>query len=255
VYDFGVDERGHYLVMEWVDGLSLADYVHAYLQQNLPTPWMMIVAVVSEALRGLGAAHLRTRVGQPAPVVHRDVSPGNVLIGTSGIPKLTDFGLAHAKDRISRLTRPGTLKGKVGYLAPERTIGKPATPRSDLFSMGVTLWEALAGRPLFLGDTTQVLRQIMNGQIEPLINVRSDVPSQVAAAVHRALQPDPQRRYQNALDMAADLAAALKDRKLVSEARIGASVLEARMRLAGLPPPAHAATTPAIGIARAHRKP
>lgn len=256
VFDFGVDERqAHYLVMEWIDGLSLATYVHAYAQHKVPTPWIMVTAMVLDALRGLGAAHARTHVGQPAPVIHRDLSPENILVGLNGIAKLTDFGLARAKDRVARLTRPGTVKGKVGYLAPERTIGQPGSVRSDVFSMGVVLWEALAGRSLFKGETTQVLRQIMNGQIESLLDVRSDLPRPLVAAVHRALQPEQQRRYPSAQHFADALTAVLRQVKQLSEVRIGGSVMEARMRLAGLPPPAHAATTPALGLPKATRKP
>src|SRR5690606_27592784 len=116
-----------------------------------PTPWPLVAAIGIEVLRGLSAAHERTNDrGEIVPVIHRDVSPSNVLLGENGTVKLTDFGLAQAMDRAS-ITRPNIIKGKLAYCAPEIITGANATVQSDLFALGVMLWEALAQRRLFTG--------------------------------------------------------------------------------------------------------
>ncbi|HEX9100716.1 MAG TPA: serine/threonine-protein kinase, partial [Polyangia bacterium] len=150
VHDFDRDDEGRYfIVMEWIDGIDLAGWIDSFA--GAPTPWHEVAAIGVEILRGLGAAHERVdAAGQPAPVIHRDVSPQNVLLSVQGIVKLADFGLARAADRAT-MTAPGTIKGKLGYLAPELVKRAPATAKSDLYSVGIVLWEALAQKPLFGG--------------------------------------------------------------------------------------------------------
>src|SRR5215470_10649707 len=148
VHDFVVENGSYYLVMEWVDGI--------------------VIAAVG-TLRGLGAAHdRRAPDGTPSPVIHRDVSPANILLGVNGVVKLSDFGLARARDRVASLTAPGTVKGKLSYLAPEVTFGKSNTSQSDLFGVGSILWETLAGERLFDGkNDIEIFKKIRACQIPP----------------------------------------------------------------------------------------
>ena len=253
VYDF-LDWQGTYfLVMEWVDGVDLADFVGAYRRRGEPVPWHLVAAVGIHALRGLGAAHARRRPdGVDAPVVHRDVSPNNVLLSTTGQVKITDFGLARARDRVYSLTAPGTVKGKLSYLAPEVTFGKPATPQSDQFSVGGVLWESLAGRRLFAGPSDiDIFRQIRKCEVPPLAELRPDVPARLAQAIHRALSLDPGARFETAGYMAMEMGAALSGDDLTSwqlEDALAQDVSRMRTQRERLP-------LPPAGLAAASWKP
>ena len=141
VYDFCVDELGsYYIVMEWVEGVDMSTLVRSFRDRNQMVPWPLVVAAGIGSLRGLGAAHERTRPdGHVAPVVHRDVSPHNILVGTDGIARIMDFGIARAEQRLSS-TREGTVKGKLAYMAPEQLAMEPhderppVTHRADIFA-------------------------------------------------------------------------------------------------------------------------
>ncbi len=226
VLDFVVENNTHYLVLEWVDGVNLQDFAKAfgYLQQ--PIPWPLAVAAAIGALQGLSAAHERVGAsGQHSPVIHRDVSPHNILISESGSVKLSDFGLARARDRVFSLTAPGTLKGKISYLAPEITRGQGASVFSDQFSMGCVLWEALAAQRLFEGrSSTEVFSEIRSGHVKSLATARSDVPGAVVAAVHRALAQAPNERFPTTRAFTAELSDCLRD--------LGGGLYDANERLA-----------------------
>ncbi|WP_428267889.1 serine/threonine-protein kinase [Haliangium sp.] len=203
VYDFLEFRDRLFLVMEWVEGVDLDGFVASFRSADLPTPWQLVAAVAIETLRGLSAAHRRRRPdGVEAPVIHRDVSPTNVLLSTCGAVKITDFGLARARDRVYSLTAPGTVKGKLSYLSPEVTFGRPATPKSDQFSLGAVLWEALTGERLFESPTdVEIFRQIRACEVPPLEERRPDIPPAMAAAVHRALARKPAERFRSLGDM------------------------------------------------------
>jgi len=214
VIDFCVDPDGlYYLVMEWVDGLDLGRLARLAADTSRPLEWPLAAAIGVGVLRGLSAAHERCRAdGAPAPVVHRDVSPHNILIGLNGSVKLTDFGLARARDRVMSFTAPGSVKGKLHYFAPEVTTGMPATPRSDVFSLATVLWEVFAGRRAFSGETeVDVLVQIRRGEVEPLANVRPDLPARLTAAVQRGMATAVDARFISARHMAVELGECLRD--------------------------------------------
>ncbi len=210
IHDFDRDAEGRYfIVMEWIDGLDLEAWVASFPVGQ--TPWHLAAAIGVEILRGLGAAHERVDgAGQPAPVVHRDVSPANVLLSVMGIVKLADFGLARAADRAA-MTAPGMVKGKLSYLAPELIARQPPTPKSDLFAVGIVLWEALTGRRLFGGgDQLEVVQRVRACQVPPVRGERPDVPALLAEVVHTALAKAPGDRFERAEEMQRALAAVLK---------------------------------------------
>ena len=213
VYDFIQDrDRSYYLIMEWVEGIDLHTYIYTFKALKQPTPWALMAAVGIGALRGLAAAHERkTRDGTLSPVIHRDVSPGNILLDENGTVKITDFGLARAKDRIFSLTAPGVVKGKLSYLSPEITVVRKATFKSDLFAMGSSLWEGLAGERLFQGENDlEVFSKIRSGEVRPLAELRPDIPGKLAEVVHRALALDPDERQGSAREMANQLSEVLR---------------------------------------------
>lgn len=214
IHDFVIDSDGaYYLIMEWVEGIDFGSLTRAFRKADVQLPWELMAAIAVGSLRGLGAAHERRRAdGSVAPVIHRDVSPQNILLGINGIVKITDFGLARARDRAYSLTAPGTVKGKLSYLAPEVTYGKPATPLSDLFSMGNVMWEALTGQKLFHGATDlDIFKKIRKCEVPPLVKLRPDIPPAFADIVNKTLARDPGDRFPSARIMAKAVVAALKN--------------------------------------------
>ncbi len=212
VFDFCQDSDGLYcLVMEWVEGLDLRGFAGYFRQQGRMIAWPLVVAIAVGALRGLAAAHERISVtGAPAPVIHRDITPSNIMLGINGLIKLADFGLSRARDRAHSLTAPGIVKGKIGYLAPELLRGDPVSIYSDLFGMGVVLWETLAGRPLYAGaNDAEILRKVQLAQIAPLDRERQDLPPRLIQVVQQALAARPTARFSSARAMAQALASVL----------------------------------------------
>jgi serine/threonine protein kinase len=236
VYDFISDSGQYYLILEWIEGIELAtyiDYLVAVAQR--PARWENMVAAGIGMLRGLSAAHERVdEDGAPQPIVHRDVSPHNLVISETGNARLIDFGLSLATDRPGEDTDPGIAKGKISYLAPEILHGGRANPLSDQFSAAATLWEALAGRKLFFGETPhETLRMIADGRIVPLQAMRTDVPIELCHAVHKALSPDPSHRFPTTRVFANQLATILAASNVRDTyTGLGETVREARLQLA-----------------------
>jgi serine/threonine-protein kinase len=212
IHDFGVDEsQRYYLVTEWVEGIHFGDYLRSFAKLGQLAPWPLVTAIGVEVLRGLDAAHtLRSADGSITPVLHRDVSPPNILLDVVGVTKLADFGMARAMDR-GRITQPDIVKGKLSYMAPEMAQGHDPTPQSDLFSLGVVLWEAYTGRRLYDGATdVAVLNQVREGRV-PLLSAQSPgLPMGLTTAVHRALEREPARRFGSAQEMLEALRQALR---------------------------------------------
>ena len=213
VYEFLVDGEDHYLVMEFVDGIDLGTFVH-YVTQVLEkrTPWDLIAAVGIGMLRGLAVAHERIAAdGRLAPIIHRDVSPHNILISSNGPAKLIDFGLSLTTDRDYEDTDPGLAKGKLPYLSPEVALGGRATPAADQFAAGTVLWECLVGRRLF-GDADRHLtyKRLARADVPPVRDVRPDIPQELAQLVHRALAQRPENRFSSTREMAKALGDVLR---------------------------------------------
>ncbi len=197
VYDAGEDDGQLYLVMELVTGRSLAEQLAAAGAVSVAEAMRVTEAV----LAALTAAH---GIG----IVHRDVKPGNVLLGDDGTVKLADFGIARRLDEMAGdLTADGTFIGTARYSAPEVLAGRPATAASDVYSVGVVLYEMLAGRPAYDGATPMAIAVTQHATAVPDIRaVRPDVPAPIAHGIARATERDPARRFPSAAAMAAALA-------------------------------------------------
>ena len=234
VHDFCSEAGSYYLIMEWVEGVDLGTLIKVNRDAVRDVPWPVAVTIAIGTLRGLGAAHDRVAPdGTPAPVIHRDVSPHNVLLGLNGAVKLSDFGLARARDRAASLTAPGTVKGKLSYLAPEVTFGKPNTVQSDLFGVGSVLWETLTGDRLFDGkNDIEIFKKIRACKIPSIQSRRKDIPAALAAILEVALSADPANRYATADEFAHALDQVVKQAVGVNTAAaLGAAVADARAQL------------------------
>lgn len=235
IHDFVHDRGNYYMVLEWIDGIDLGSWVRWHVSQNEQTRWELVAAVGVGILRGLAAAHERVAPdGRPTPVVHRDVSPHNVLLTTRGLVKLIDFGLALAPDRERETTDPGIVKGKMSYLAPEIVAGGRPVPESDQFACGSVLWEALVGRKLFDGATDyETYTRLRDCRVQPLRPLRPDVPAPFAQIIHRALSPDIESRFPSTREMARQIGTALKKVQLRRDLHtvLARSVGEARSAL------------------------
>ena len=231
VHDFCAVEGSYFLIMEWVEGIDLGAFVKHYRDEHKLVPWPLAVAIGIGTLRGLGAAHERVAAdGTPAPVIHRDISPHNVLLGINGVVKLSDFGLAKARDRLASMTAPGTVKGKLSYLAPEVAFGKPNSVQSDLFGVGNILWETLTGERLFDGKTdVEIFKKIRAAAVPPIGERRTDVPASLIAVLDMALAADPANRYGSADEFAHALGQVMKQAVNVNAATaLGQAVAAAR---------------------------
>lgn len=205
--DNGAD--GLFLVMEYVEGDSLLGLLRAAAKSGEAIPPMIAIRIVLDTLHGLDAAHeLTGDRGEPLRIVHRDVSPHNILVGTDGISRITDFGIARAESRMSH-TREGQIKGKLAYMSPEQTSGEHIDRRSDLFSTGIVLWEVLAARRLFKGDSdAQVLRNLLETPIPKLTEIAPNFSPAIDGVLSRALARNPDERYATAAEFAEALEAA-----------------------------------------------
>jgi len=208
VFEAGQVGRDYFLAMELVDGLNLREVSRALRERSTICPVPLAVLVAHEVARGLDYAHRKTAPdGTSLGIIHRDVSPQNVLLGYDGEVRLVDFGIAKATGR-SQLTVTGGLIGKFGYMSPEQALGLPLDGRSDLFSLGVILHELLTGQPLFDGQTDpEVLRKVQDAVVAAPSHLRPDVPPELDALVLRLLARDPKDRFRNASEAEKQLGA------------------------------------------------
>ncbi len=215
VLELGTIGDSLYIAMEYVDGVDVLAVLRAAAQKRQPLPPNLAVHIAHEVLDALDYAHLaRDEVGKPLGIVHRDISPSNVLISRRGDVKLADFGIAHALDRQQR-TQAGMLKGKYGYMSPEQVIGTDIDARSDLFSVGIILAEMLMGRRLFsAANELDVLLMVRDVQLDRLHKYGSHIPPELMAVLMRALQREPKTRYQAAAEFREELAEFLFTRRL-----------------------------------------
>ncbi|MFT3774388.1 MAG: protein kinase [Minicystis sp.] len=203
ILEVGQSDAGYYLVMEFIEGDTLGGLIVRALQRGAGLPPNVAARIVLDALAGLHAAHqLTDGDGHYLGLVHRDCTPQNILVGIDGSARITDFGVARAASRLA-ITRPQQVKGKVAYLSPEQAHALELDRRSDIFTMGIVLWEALAGRPLFQGETeAATLSRLLSGQIPELRAYVPGVPDALDEVCRRALALDRNRRFRTSAEMA-----------------------------------------------------
>jgi eukaryotic-like serine/threonine-protein kinase len=207
ILEVGASERGYYLVMEYIEGDTLARLLARAATSGRRLPISVGIKVVVDMLLGLHAAHeLRDEHGGATELVHRDVSPQNILVGADGNTRITDFGVARAASRLSA-TRAGQLKGKIAYMAPEQAVGDPSVDRrADVFSAGIVLWEVLAAKRLFKAENeAATLSRVISEPIPDISEVNPDISKELGAVVMKALARDRDERYTNCQDLADDL--------------------------------------------------
>jgi serine/threonine protein kinase len=206
IYDFNHVDDVYYIAMEYVDGSDLRKIQGVAKRRKIAIPASLAVHVGVEALKGLHYAHTRSDRGRPLELVHRDISPHNLLFSFSGELKVADFGIAKVA-ALASATRTGMVKGKLTYMAPEQVRGDPIDARCDLYSLGIILWELLSGQRLYgdVGSEGELVVAARRGVVTPLAEVAPDVDPQLASVVSRLLEPSPDDRYGSAAEALADL--------------------------------------------------
>jgi serine/threonine protein kinase len=202
VLEFGEEDGQYYLVLEYVEGVSLGTLLDLLGKRRRRLSVPECAHVCAEAARALDYAHKKTdEKGVPLVIIHRDVSPSNLLLSLEGEVKLADFGVAAARARLSP-TQVGVVKGKFAYMAPEILDGLPATARSDLFSLGAVLYEMLTGAAAFLGETeAATVRKVSDADPVPPSELRDDIPIELERFVQRMLAHAPERRPSRGMEV------------------------------------------------------
>jgi serine/threonine protein kinase len=211
IFDLGRIGNDFFIAMEYLSGESLSYVIKECRKQKKDFPWWLAAAVVAQAAEGLHHAHTATgKDGKPLGIVHRDVSPQNIFVLYDGGVKVVDFGIARAATRTTK-TRTGTLKGKYAYMSPEQVAGKELDGRSDIFSLGVVLWECLVGRRLFNQENDlDLLKAVIESQIPDPRQFNPGVPETLSQITLKALGREREQRQQTAEELASDLRRVLK---------------------------------------------
>jgi eukaryotic-like serine/threonine-protein kinase len=194
------------LVMEYVLGESLSRLVRTSSEEGSPVPPKIAAAIMSGVLLGLHAAHeAKDERGAPLGIVHRDVSPQNILVGSDGVARVLDFGIAKALGRL-QTTQAGHVKGKLRYMAPEQVLMSEVTPRTDIYAAAVVLWEILTGRRLIRGDSSeQLMASILEQRFDAPRTIDPRLPTELDRIVMRGLDRNPRMRFESARAFALDL--------------------------------------------------
>src|SRR6266404_6226726 len=223
IFDRGRAEGTYYIAMEYLDGRTLKEL----LVRNGPTPIPIAIDYARQILGALSFAH---RNG----IIHRDIKPHNIVVGGDGRLKVTDFGIA--RSGASQMTEAGSIVGTAQYLSPEQARGAPVDPRSDLYSLGIVLYEMLTGNVPFTGDTPlEIAMKHLSEVPVPPSELRDDVPDDLDLVVLRALAKDPEDRYQTADEMNADLARIQRGLSVSSETTDAATAVLAGAGISGAP--------------------
>ena len=206
-FDLGLASDTYFIVMEYVSGTDLKEIIQSLGDEGRRLGIEEIAYIALEICKGLAHAHEQTNSdGEPLHIVHRDISPPNILLSRDGEVKITDFGLAKAKSQ-AELTDPGVVKGKFGYLSPEAAHGEDIDERTDIFAVGILLWEMLTGERLFLGESDyETLQLVRKADVPPIGSYGRQAPDPLRRIVRRALTKDPRKRYQTARQLGGELA-------------------------------------------------
>ncbi len=219
VFDIGVADKAYFIVMEYVDGCNLKHVLEHQRKYNRRIPPAQTLYVMLEVCKGLAYAHAAEdpESGRPLGIVHRDISPPNILLSKMGEVKLVDFGLAKATSQLSQIetTDPGVVKGKFSYLSPEAASAQEVDHRADIFAVGILLWEMLTGKRLFYGDTDyQTVEMVRQAKIPSVRGLNPEVDKDLEAVVMKALARDPRSRFQSGADLQDALAQILFSRAM-----------------------------------------
>ena len=218
VFDLGKEDDHLFIAMEYVEGFDLNALLRKCTENKAPLPAPHALGIVADVLEGLDYAHRRTgEDGEPLGVVHRDVSPSNVLISFEGEVKLCDFGIAHANDVVKEEASSEALKGKAGYMSPEHARGEKLDARADVFAVGIILWELLAGRRLYKPKSdVPLLEQARRADIPTVPDKGVPGHAQLETIVMKALAKDRDDRYPSAGAMLRELEAFLAENNLAA---------------------------------------
>jgi serine/threonine protein kinase/Tfp pilus assembly protein PilF len=205
IYDFGSMDNDYFIAMEYLFGKDLRTIRQTAKERELPLGMENILYIIARVCAGLDYSHnLKDLHGQPLNIIHRDINPQNILVTYEGQVKIIDYGIAKAASHNTK-TRENLIKGKLAYMSPEQANGQTIDYRSDIFSAGIILYELLAVRRMFKGETMQVLSLVREAQYDPPEEVIPNLPSKLNQILRRALAKDPKERYQSAGEMLADV--------------------------------------------------
>ncbi|MBW2093733.1 MAG: protein kinase [Deltaproteobacteria bacterium] len=209
IYDFGSVEKSYFIAMEYLFGKDLRDVTEKAKKEGSPLSLEYALYIVSRVASGLHYAHnLKDFQGKPLNIIHRDISPQNIFVTYEGDVKIVDFGIAKAATQ-STMTQVGMIKGKVAYMSPEQADGKAIDYRSDIFSLGIILYELLTGEKMFQGDTMQILSKVRLAEFPPPEQVIKDVPDKLYEILNQALAKEPEKRYSSCNQMLSDVEEAM----------------------------------------------
>jgi serine/threonine-protein kinase len=215
VYDVGEHDGAPFIAMEYISGEELSNLCKRGLELGRFLPIEHAIDVVRQAAEGMGHfQHKRGPNGEELEIVHRDISPSNLLVTRDGVLKIIDFGIARAR-RADREREPdGLVPGKYNYMSPEQVRGESVDQRSDIYSLGIVLYEITVGRRLFKGPPAEVIQKITKTKIKPPTFLKRDFPPALEQIIMRALETHPEDRYQSAFELANDLEEYLRDARL-----------------------------------------
>ena len=217
IFDYGKIKNVYFIAMEYIDGKNLGEILAA-LKQGLPVD--KAVFIISRICKGLDYSHTKQdeNTGEPFHIVHRDISPQNLLISYQGEVKISDFGISKARSEPS-LTQAGVVKGKMAYLSPEQALGEPIDQQADIYALGLVFYETLTGKRVYrFSSDIEAIRTIPKMDIKPVKNSVPDVPEELNRIVMKCLEKQKELRYQSSSELYADLAAFKKESKISFDA-------------------------------------
>lgn len=217
IFDYGNIEKAYFIAMEYIDGRNLGEILTDF-GQGLPVDHT--VFIISEICKGLDYSHTKRddNTGEPLDIVHRDISPQNMLVSYQGEVKISDFGISKARSEPS-LTQAGVIKGKMAYLSPEQALGEPVDHRTDIYALGLVFYETLTGKRVYrFSSDIEAIRSIPKMDIDPLTRAMPEIPTELNRIVMKCIEKEKDRRYQNASALYADLGAMRKALKITFDA-------------------------------------